>query len=53
MVVPSEWARPRKTVADLMALPDETRAELIEGEIYVTPAPVPRHSTVVAAPTST
>lgn len=40
-------ARPRKTVDDLRALPDETRAELIGGEIYVTPAPFRDHQEVV------
>jgi Uma2 family endonuclease len=36
-------SRPRKTIDDLMSLPDGVRAELIEGEIYVTPSPSPRH----------
>jgi Uma2 family endonuclease len=35
--------RPRKTVADLMALPDDVRGELIEGEIYLTPSGTPSH----------
>jgi Uma2 family endonuclease len=39
-------ARPPKTEADYLALPDDIRAELIEGEIYLTPAPVPDHQTV-------
>jgi Uma2 family endonuclease len=39
------WAktRPRKTIEDLYRLPPETRAELIDGEIYLSPAPSPRH----------
>jgi Uma2 family endonuclease len=41
-------SRPRKTVQDFLALPDETRAELIRGEIYVTPSPTPSHQDVVA-----
>jgi len=32
----SAVSRPRKTVQDYLALPDDVRAELIEGEIYVT-----------------
>jgi Uma2 family endonuclease len=39
-------ARPPKTEADYLALPDNIRAELIEGELYLTPAPVPDHQTV-------
>jgi Uma2 family endonuclease len=39
-------SRPRKTIDDLMALPDEVRAELLEGEIYVTRAPLPLHHVV-------
>jgi Uma2 family endonuclease len=35
--------RPRKTAADYLALPDDVRAELIAGELYVTPAPRPDH----------
>mgnify|MGYP001819738701 FL=1 len=35
--------RPRKTVQDFLALPDDVRAELIDGELYVTPSPRPRH----------
>ena len=31
--------RPRKTVEDYLALPDDVRAELIDGELYVTAAP--------------
>lgn len=40
-------ARPVKTFDDLMALPPETRAELIEGEIIMSPAPESRHQDVV------
>ncbi len=32
-------ARPRKTVEDYMALPDDVRAELIDGEFYLMPSP--------------
>jgi Uma2 family endonuclease len=38
--------RPRKTVADLMALPESTRAELIRGEIYMAAAPSVRHQEI-------
>ena len=37
-------SRPRKTLADLQALPEGTLAELIDGEIYVNPAPFERIS---------
>jgi len=36
-------SRPRKTVEDFLALPDDVRAELIGGDLYVTPSPRPRH----------
>ncbi len=39
-------SRPRKTLDDFMALGDEARAELIAGEIYMTPSPTPWHQTV-------
>ena len=39
-------SRPPKTIDDYLALPDEVRAELIGGEIYMTPAPTPRHSEI-------
>lgn len=36
--------RPRKTVEDFMKLPEDVRAELIDGEIYVmSPSPRERH----------
>jgi len=38
--------RPRKTVEDYLALPDDVRAELIDGELYVTPSPRLRHQDV-------
>jgi len=31
--------RPRKTVEDLMKVPEGTLAELIDGEIYMSPSP--------------
>lgn len=40
-------ARPRKSVADLQALPVDTPAELIAGEIYVTPSPSRAHQRAV------
>ena len=39
--------RPQKNLTDLYALPDETPAELIDGEIYVTPSPSLTHQRVV------
>jgi Uma2 family endonuclease len=39
--------RPPKTVEDYMALPDDVRAELIGGELYVTPSPTPLHQDVI------
>lgn len=35
--------RPRKTLEDYLALPDDVRAELIDGELYVTPSPGTPH----------
>ena len=45
--MPRATSRPRKTVEDYLALPDDVRAELIAGELYVTPSPSPRHQSVV------
>jgi Uma2 family endonuclease len=39
--------RPRKTIADFMALPEGTRAELIDGEILMSPSPRSLHQRVV------
>lgn len=41
-----ESARKPSTYVDLLALPEETRAEVLGGEIVVSPARLPRHSTV-------
>ena len=38
--------RPPKTVRDYMALPEDVRAELIGGEIYVAPSPSSMHQQV-------
>ncbi len=38
--------RPRKSLQDYLALPDDVRAELIDGELYMTPAPRPVHQRV-------
>jgi len=35
--------RPRKTLEDYLALPDDVRAELIDGELYMPPAPRKPH----------
>ncbi|HVW29777.1 MAG TPA: Uma2 family endonuclease [Polyangiaceae bacterium] len=37
-------ARKPATYADLLGLPEQTRAEILAGEIVVAPAPLPRHS---------
>lgn len=39
--------KPRKTVDDYFQLPDDVRAELIEGEFFVTPSPTSRHQRIV------
>jgi Uma2 family endonuclease len=39
--------KPRKTVEDYLKLPEGTRAELIEGEIFMSPSPRTRHQRVV------
>jgi Uma2 family endonuclease len=41
-------ARPAKTVDDYLRLPEGTRAELIEGELYMSPSPKIRHQRVVS-----
>lgn len=38
--------RPRKTVEDYLRLPEGVRAELIEGEIFMSPSPKTRHQIV-------
>jgi Uma2 family endonuclease len=38
--------RPRKTVEDYMNLPDGVRAELIEGELFMSPSPKLRHQKI-------
>ncbi len=45
--MPPATEKPRKTVEDYLALPDDVRAELIDGELYVTPSPVPDHQRVL------
>lgn len=40
-------SRPPKTVEDYRTLPRDVRAELIGGELYMTPAPTPAHQDVV------
>jgi Uma2 family endonuclease len=40
----SEAARRPATYADLLALPEDARAEILDGEISLLPAPRPRHS---------
>jgi Uma2 family endonuclease len=37
------------TYADLLALPEDTRAEILAGEVIAMPAPLPRHSKVQRA----
>lgn len=37
------------TYDDLLALPEDVRAELLEGSIHVSPAPLPRHAKVQGA----
>ena len=43
----SPKTRPRKTVADYMALDDDQRVELIQGEFFVTPSPTYRHQRIL------
>lgn len=45
-------ARPVRTLAtydDLLALPEDVRAEVLSGEVVASPAPLPRHSKVQGA----
>jgi Uma2 family endonuclease len=39
--------RPRKTIEDYLSLPEGTRAELIEGEILMSPSPKELHQRIV------
>lgn len=39
-------SRPLKTVDDYLALGDDVRAELIAGELYMTPSPTPGHQAI-------
>ena len=39
----------RATYQDLLAVPEDTRAEIIAGEIRVAPAPLPKHSRALRA----
>ena len=39
--------RPPQTAEDHRALPDDVHAELVDGRLYVTPAPTPRHQRVL------
>ncbi|MDB4985728.1 MAG: hypothetical protein JWN04_906, partial [Myxococcaceae bacterium] len=38
------------TYADLLALAEDVRAEVLAGDVVVTPAPLPRHSSVQRRP---
>lgn len=40
-------SKPRKTLEDYLKLPEGTRAELIEGEIFMSPSPRVRHQRIV------
>lgn len=42
-------AKKPATYADLLALPDDVRAEILDGEVVVSPSPLPRHSRVQRA----
>jgi Uma2 family endonuclease len=42
-----EAARKLATYADLLALPEDVRAEILAGEIIAMPSPLPRHNRVV------
>jgi Uma2 family endonuclease len=41
-------AKPRKTVEDFLKLPEGSLAELIDGELLMTPSPRPTHQRIVA-----
>ena len=41
-------ARKLSTYSDLLALPDDTRAEILNGEIIVEPSPTPAHQSTIA-----
>lgn len=45
--MPAIKSKPRKTVQDYMGLPEGTLAELIEGEIFMSPSPRARHQRIV------
>jgi Uma2 family endonuclease len=40
--------RPRKTIEDYLRLPENARAELIEGELFTSPSPKFRHQRIVS-----
>lgn len=40
----SQAARKIATYADLLALPEDVRAEVVDGELITMPSPLPRHS---------
>jgi hypothetical protein len=42
-----ESARKLATYADLLAMPDDARAEIVGGEVVTQPAPLPKHSRIV------
>ena len=44
---PMTRVRPRRTIQDVLALPEGVRGELLDGELYVTPSPEYRHQVVV------
>ena len=44
--MPAIKTRPRRTLEDFERLPEETRAELIDGEILMSPSPSFRHQVV-------
>ena len=48
-LVETRTSRPRQTVEDFEALPEGTLAELIDGVIYVSPAPHEPHQAAATA----